>query len=96
VGATAIIDTWNATDNTGKSIQETQTITAVPDATHITVQELLHAHSAANGAFPIVQASAKGVLIGEWYEYTPTSGTDIAIATPSGTKYCDNGQFGNY
>jgi len=96
VGATAMIDAGTATDASGNSIQETQTITAVPDGTHIAVQGLLHAHSAAGGPFPIVQASAKGLLIGEWYEYTPTSGTDIAIATPSGTTYCNNGQFTNY
>jgi hypothetical protein len=29
----------------------------------------------------LVQAGAKGVLIGEWFEYTPTSGTDIAISS---------------
>jgi hypothetical protein len=96
VGATAIIDTWNTTNAAGNSIQETQTITAVPDPTHITVQGLLNAHTVANGPFPVVQGSAKGLLIGEWYEYTPTSGTDISIATPAGTTFCDNGQFGNY
>lgn len=102
VGGTAIIDAWDATDpSTGKSIQETQTITAVNTTTNtITVQGLSWSHSPANepveGPFPVVQASAKGLLIGEWYEYTPTSGTDIAIATPSGTQYCDNAQFGSY
>jgi hypothetical protein len=96
VGATAIVDNWNATNSAGNSVQETQTITAVPDATHITVQGLVNAHSAANGAFPVVQSSAKGLLIGEWFEYTPTSGTDIAVATPSTTTYCDGGQYANY
>ena len=58
-----------------------QTITAVDtNANTITVQGLLYAHSATNGPFPVVQASAKGLLIGEWYEYTPTSGTDIAVS----------------
>ncbi len=102
VGATAVIDAWNATDpTTGKSIQETQTIVAVDTTKNIiTVQGLSYPHSPSKepvpGPFPVVQAGAKGVLIGEWYEYTPTSGTDIAIATPSTTIYCDNGQFGNY
>ena len=97
VGATAIIDAWTATDGAGNSIQETQTITAVDtNANTITVQGLLYAHSTTNGAFPVVQASAKGLLIGEWYEYTPTSGTDIAVSTPSATVFCDTGQFANY
>lgn len=74
-----------------------QTITAVDtNANTITVQGLLYAHSATNGPFPVVQASAKGLLIGEWYEYTPTSGTDIAVSTPSATLFCDDGQFGSY
>ena len=75
-GATLIIDTWES------GAQETQPITAVPDGTHITVQALGNAHSPADGQpFPLVQAGAKGVLIGEWFEYTPTSGTDIAISS---------------
>jgi hypothetical protein len=55
VGATAIIDAWNATDNTGKPIQETQTITAVDmNANTITVQGLLHPHNVPeNGPFPL-------------------------------------------
>jgi hypothetical protein len=76
VGATAIIDTWES------KVQETQTVTAVPDGTHITVQALASGHSPSGGQpFPIVQASAKGLLIGEWFEYTPSSGTDIAVTS---------------
>lgn len=76
----------------GIGAQENQTITtvnppnipvggttAVPGT--ITVQGLQYAHSLANGPFPIVQAGAKGTLIGEWFEYTPTSGTDIAVTS---------------
>jgi hypothetical protein len=75
-GATAIIDTWDS------GLQETTSIVAVPDATHITVQSLSNNHVAASGSsFPVVQASAKGILIGEWFEYTPTSGTDIAVTS---------------
>ena len=75
-GATAIIDTWDS------GAQETQTIVGVPDKTHITVQTLSNAHSPAqnqNLPYPIVQAGEKGVLIAEWFEYTPTSGVDIAV-----------------
>ena len=32
-------------------------------------------------AFPVVQAGKKGVLIAEWNEYTPSSGTDIAVTS---------------
>jgi len=80
VGATAIIDSWES------GVQETQTITAVPDGTSITVQALGSAHSPVGGQpFPVVQANAKGVLIGEWFEYTPTSGTDIAVSSDLAT-----------
>ena len=77
-GATAIIDTWDS------GSQETQTITAVPDKTHIVVQALSNAHNPAknhNIAYPVVQAGASGLLIAEWFEYTPTSGTDIAVTS---------------
>jgi hypothetical protein len=94
VGATAIIDTWDAQidpgTNTGPGgpgigAQETQTITAVDTSSTpqtVTVQGLQYSHYA---PFPVVQAGAKGLLIGEWFEYTPTSGTDIGVTiNPAG------------
>jgi hypothetical protein len=79
-GATAIIDTWDS------GVQETQPITAVPDATHVTVQAMSNAHSLVkNVPFPVVQAGTQGVLIAEWFEYTPTSGTDIAVSSDLST-----------
>jgi hypothetical protein len=75
-GATAVIDTFES------HVQEAQTIKAVPDKTHITVAALSNAHRPGKeprAPFPIVQAGSKGLLIGEWFEYTPTSGIDIAI-----------------
>ena len=78
-GASLIIDTWDSHINpsTGLSTQETQTITAVTKSpASITVVGLKHSHT---GPFPVVQAGAKGTLIGEWFEYTPTSGTDIDV-----------------
>ena len=77
-GATAIIDTW------ASGVQETQTIVAVADGTHITVQALSNAHTITqnqNQPLPIVQAGTEGLLIAEWFEYTPTSGTDIAVTS---------------
>jgi hypothetical protein len=62
------------------SVQETQTVTEVPSDTQIVVQRLDHAHGG-SGPYPIVQPGDKGVLIAEWQEYTPTSGTDIAVTS---------------
>ena len=75
VGYTAIIDDY------ASGVQETQTIVAVPDATHITVEALANSHSAASQPIPIMQGGEKGQLIAEWFEYTPTSGTDIAVTS---------------
>jgi hypothetical protein len=83
VGYTAIIDmfpsTWDPV-NGPQSVQEAQVITAV-DVTNntITVQALSNAHSAT--PFPIIQSGDAGQLIAEWFEYTPTSGTDIAVTS---------------
>ncbi|HEY1796172.1 MAG TPA: hypothetical protein VGG57_08630 [Stellaceae bacterium] len=77
-GATAIIDTWES------GAMEYTTITGVPDATHIIVQALGKAHDPAqnqNQPYPIVQAGESGLLIAEWFEYTPTSGVDIAVTS---------------
>lgn len=94
VGATAILDTWDLQINPHSNIgpggpgigaQETQTITAVDTTSTqqtISVQGLQYSHF---GPFPVVQSGAKGVLIGEWFEYTPTSGTDIGVTlNPTG------------
>jgi hypothetical protein len=91
VGATVIIDNWDAgidpitgegpTGQVGIGAQETATITGVTNDPNkppsITVSFVRFEHK--DVPFPVVQASAKGVLIGEWFEYTPTSGTDIAV-----------------
>jgi hypothetical protein len=77
-GATAIIDTWES------GVQENQQITSVLDSTHITVAALSNKHDPAvngNDPYPIVQAGESGLLIAEWFEYTPTSGTDIAVTS---------------
>jgi hypothetical protein len=83
-GYTAIIDSWdNMVAQGGQTIraQERQTITAVPDDTHITVERIEHPHDGSQQPFPILQAVEKGQLIAEWFEYTPTSGTDIAVTS---------------
>ena len=74
VGAQVTLDTQES------GVQELQTVTAVPDATHITVAALANAHDGTT-PFPVVQAGENGVVIAEWNEYTPTSGIDIAVTS---------------
>jgi hypothetical protein len=61
--------------------QEAQILLAVPDPTHLVVQRLAHPHGGPGITFPIVQPGENGALIAEWNEYTPTSGTDIAVTS---------------
>jgi hypothetical protein len=62
--------------------QEAQKITRIPDGTHIEVARLDKAHAGPPTApFPVIQPGEKGELIAEWNEYTPTSGTDIAVTS---------------
>ncbi len=75
VGYAAVIDAYDS------KVQEVQTITAVPDGTHITIGSLTYAHDGSGVPFPVRQAGEKGQLIAEWFEYTPTSGTDIAVTS---------------
>lgn len=82
VGALVVIDSRvEATyaDNVGR--QERTTITAIRDATHMTVAQILYPHGGTNMRFIILQPGEKGALIAEWNEYTPTSGTDIAVTS---------------
>lgn len=75
VGAQAIIDTNDS------GVREVQTILAVPDATHLVLAALAHAHDGTHTPFPVAQQGELGLLIAEWNEYTPTSGTDIAVTS---------------
>jgi len=87
VGAQVVIDSrveaWpnppNDSDNSGR--QESTTITAIRDATHITVAQIQYPHGNNEKPFPIMQPGEKGELIAEWFEYTPSSGTDIAVTS---------------
>jgi hypothetical protein len=86
VGYTAILDAYDPTtlDANGVRVsarQEAQTILAVPDATHITIERIDNAHDGSVKAFPVLQGGEKGQLIAEWFEYTPTSGTDIEVTS---------------
>ncbi|MEW9556337.1 hypothetical protein [Nonomuraea sp. NPDC050783] len=79
VGLPVVIDVEDE-----RHIQEAQTITAIPDAKTITVAKLTFAHRGTQAPVPILQPSEKGALIAEWNEYTPSSGTDIAVTSNLG------------
>jgi hypothetical protein len=64
-----------------RHIQEAVVIADIPDTTHITVTDLSHSHDGSKVPFPILQPGEKGALIAEWNEYTPSSGTDIAVTS---------------
>jgi hypothetical protein len=62
-------------------IQEAALVTDVPDATHIVVASVVHAHDGTQAPVPVLQPGTKGALIAEWFEYTPSSGIDIAVTS---------------
>jgi hypothetical protein len=72
-GLPVVID---AADERG--VQESTRLLSVPDATHLEIDGLAHAHE---GPFAVLQPGEKGTLIAEWHEYTPSAGTDIAITS---------------
>ncbi|HEX4817129.1 MAG TPA: hypothetical protein VFV66_30680 [Nonomuraea sp.] len=76
VGGQVIVDVADE-----RGLQEAATVVAVPDPTHVVVDELTRRHDGTVTPFPVVQPGEKGVLIAEWNEYTPTSGTDIALTS---------------
>jgi hypothetical protein len=76
VGAQVLIDTYDS-----RQVQEAAQITAIPDGTHIVVANLANQHPGSDMPFPVLQPGQKGTLIAEWHEYTPTSGTDIAVTS---------------
>jgi hypothetical protein len=64
-----------------RHIQEAVIVTDIPDGSSITVTGIIHAHDGSEAPFPVLQPGEKGALISEWYEYTPSSGTDIAVTS---------------
>jgi hypothetical protein len=83
VGYSAIIDSYSSGQTVGgvfTTSQETQRITAVADG-QITVQRLDYPHDGSSSPVVIRQASEAGQLMAEWFEYTPTPGTDIAVTS---------------
>jgi hypothetical protein len=76
VGLPVILDSED-----DRHVQESAVITDVPDATHITVDGVVHVHDGTETPFAVLQPGDKGALIAEWNEYTPSSGTDIALTS---------------
>lgn len=83
VGYTAVIDSYAKGNTVGgvfTTDQESQVITGV-DVGQITVERLDHDHDGSVSPISIRQAGEAGHLMAEWYEYTPTPGTDIAVTS---------------
>jgi hypothetical protein len=83
VGYTAVIDRYGNGKTVGgvfQTVQEAQLITAV-DVGQITVERLDNAHDGSTSPISIRQAGEAGHLMAEWFEYTPTPGTDIAVTS---------------
>jgi len=64
-----------------RRIQESVLVLEVLDGTSLRLERLDHAHDGTTVPFPVLQPGEKGVLIAEWDEYTPSSGTDIAMTS---------------
>ncbi|MEV8325517.1 hypothetical protein [Kitasatospora sp. NPDC056731] len=66
-----------------RRIQETARVVRVPDdGRHLLLAGLTHRHDGTLTPFPVRRPGRHGTLIAEWNEYTPTSGTDIAVSSP--------------
>ncbi|MFF0546239.1 hypothetical protein [Nocardia thailandica] len=76
VGLPVVIDTADA-----RGVQEAPTVTAIVDDTHLAVTALRFGHDGLTEPFPVLQPGARGALIAEWREYTPSSGIDIAMTS---------------
>lgn len=76
VGLPVVIDVEDSSH-----AQEAVPLLEVTDATHLVVAALTYPHDGAAVPFPVLQPGDKGALIAEWFEYTPSSGTDIAVTS---------------
>jgi hypothetical protein len=78
-GATVVIGTAGIPNT-----QEAQQLQAVLGNDRLVVRRLDNPHDGTGTPIPIVWPGEKGALIAEWNEYTPNSGTDIAVGSPPG------------
>lgn len=75
VGLPVVIDVEDE-----RQIQEASMVTEISQG-KIKVAGLKFAHRGTQAPVPILQPGEKGALIAEWSEYTPSSGTDIALTS---------------
>jgi hypothetical protein len=81
VGAQVVIDSRVDTDTTNQfGKQEQTTITAI-SGNQLTLAQIKNGHGGGGASYMALQPGEKGVLIAEWFEHTPTSGTDIAVTS---------------
>jgi hypothetical protein len=73
-----VLDTY---DSKARKAQEAVRITAVPNDKEISVESVAFDHDGTQTPFAVLQPGEKGALIAEWNEYTPSSGTDIAVTS---------------
>ncbi|KAG8531931.1 uncharacterized protein KY384_003567 [Bacidia gigantensis] len=69
-------------DSADSGVQERQKITMIEqDQSVIVVEKLVNRHGAKakEELYPIIQVGEEGVLIAEWFEYTPSHGTAIEV-----------------
>lgn len=64
-----------------RHLQEAPLLVEVPDATSIVVDRIVQAHDGSVTPVVVMQPGEKGCFVAEWTEYTPTSGTDIALTS---------------
>jgi hypothetical protein len=85
VGALVVLDSGvgDAVPPGAPGRQESTTISAIraSDTTHLTLSSVQCPHGQNGQPYSVVQPGEKGVLISEWNEYTPTSGSDIAVTS---------------
>ena len=60
--------------------QEEAIVSAI-SGNSMTLKHLQYSHGGDDASYVLVQPGEKGTLIAEWNEYTPTSGTDIAVTS---------------
>ena len=80
VGARVLVDTGVHIREDKFGWQEEAIVTAI-SGNSITVKHLQYSHGGDGESYAVVQPGEKGTLIAEWFEYTPTSGTDIAVTS---------------
>ncbi len=80
VGARVLVDSGVHIRADQFGWQEEAIVTGI-SGNAITLKSLLYSHGGDSASYVVMQPGEKGTLIAEWNEYTPTSGTDIAVTS---------------